>query len=268
MVTILLDNLENQNYFGGIGNYFDYIVENRLLAFKSWTGNKRDVGDKGTFDLGYIIWDNYDSCSGKKITLINNISFPLNINDDSKNKFNLAMDYLTDKCSAQNKKCKDFGACLIASSKISVSKSTEKSINQLSIGDKILTYDVEMKKQRQTIITGIDSVFHDNLVELYFPNDTIVCTIDHPFYIQSKGWSSLSPTKTINNYHNYLNIKLIEIGDIFVQKKDGKITSEKLSGISYKQRESRQMTYTITSLKNGNTYFVNGILTGVEQLKK
>jgi hypothetical protein len=45
------------------------------------------------------------------------------------------------------------------------------------------------------------------------------------------------------------------------------LEARKLLGISSAEREEGELTYAITELKEGNTYFVNGVLTGVEHLR-
>ena len=156
-------------------------------------------------------------------------------------------------------------ACLSGRSQVSINNNLTKKINRISIQDTVLTYDLERKMFSESKVLKIDSVFHENLVELYFDNDTITCTTDHPFFINNKGWSSLDPHKTMFNYTNYPKVKKLAIGDSFILKEGDKVSFSKLIGFTYKT--SGEMTYTITKISNGNTYFVNGILTGVEHLK-
>jgi hypothetical protein len=252
VVTILLDNL-------GKIEKLKQINGHKLLDFKSWNQQK----------LGFIIWDNYNNCSGKRIQTIDKISFPLNINVDSTQKqIELALNFIVKKCSAQDIECIPEPACLIGNSKVSINKTTTQSISLLKKGDKVLSFDIESKMLFETEITGIDSVLHNNLIELYFANDTITCTDDHPFYIINKGWCSLLPNRTLINYSNYSNIKELVVGDLFMFNYNDQISSKKLIGYSYKKSSSEEITYTITKLNKGNTYFVNGVLTGVEELKK
>lgn len=263
-VTILLDNLDPWTYIGTSGQRLD---------LKSWNSKNRGthVADHffSDYELGYIIWDNFDGCSGKRIKTFRQLSFPLVINEDSlKTQFEKAIEYLAKKCSAFGVKCHFFGACFVANSKVSINKSEVKNINLLSKGDKILSYDLPNKTLFETEILNIDSIYHNNLTELYFDDDTITCTDDHPFYVENKGWCSIDPKKTLSNYSNYYSVGQIKIGDLFLYKKGNKLILKKLNGYSYKSKEDVVMTYTITNLKKGNTYFVNGILTGVENFKK
>jgi len=134
---------------------------------------------------------------------------------------------------------------------------------QIKIGDFVLTYDLKTKKQYETAIVNIVEVKHKNLVELYFKHDTITSTDDHPYYVYEKGWSSFKPNSTIAKYSNYDSVNKITNGDYFILNNGERC---QLTGYSYVNQEKK--TYTITKLKNGNTFYVNGILVGVEEINK
>jgi len=154
-------------------------------------------------------------------------------------------------------------ACFDGNSKVLVNKSDFTLIKDLKIGQKILSYDFDSDEYFEASILDLVKVKHDNLVELYFNHDTIISTDDHPYFVVDKYWSSFSPNATEFNYTNYEKVNKIEVGDMFVLS-DGELT--KLLGFSY-LNDSRD-TYTITKLDKGNTFFVNGILVGVEEIRK
>lgn len=181
-----------------------------------------------------------------------------------KNQIILAFNYIVQKTTGINDVC-GYGACLLGKTKINSNKNMFESIDKIKINDSITSYSVQNKQSFQTTITGIDSVYHNNLVELQYENDTITCTDDHPFFIENKGWCSLNPEKTMRNYSNYPKVNLLEKGDSFLSSSDNGITTIKLEDIKFLTKG--EMTYTITGLKKGNTYFANGILTGVEILE-
>jgi hypothetical protein len=256
-VTLLLSNLKKYSH-----------VRNNEIEFKSWNNEKRGI-DYSNYDLGVIIWDNnYDLCSGSSIKTFNQITFPLkDLNSALEMQFETAICFIGEKCSAEGAKCRDFGACLAANTKVLINESKSTTINLLKKGDKILTYDLLKKVVEETEIERVDSVYHKNLVKLIFSNDTITCTKDHPFYIENKGWCSLEPQKTLNNYSNYPKVYKFNKNDWFIFKNGKDIIVNKLIDIVDLKNDYGQMTYTITKLKKGNTYFANGILTGVEYFK-
>ena len=100
-------------------------------------------------------------------------------------------------------------------------------------------------------------------LELYFNHDTITSTTDHPYYVYNKGWCSFKPNSTLMNYSNYDKVNKISNGDHFILN-NGK--RSQLLGHSYINQEKQ--TYTITKLEKGNTFYVNGILVGVEEINK
>jgi len=181
-----------------------------------------------------------------------------------KNQIILAFNYIVQKTTGINDECW-YGACLLGETKISSNKNMFESIDKVKINDSITSYSTQNKQYFQTTITAIDSVYHNNLVELQYENDTITCTDDHPFFIENKGWCSLNPEKTMRNYSNYPKVNLLEKGDSFLSSSGSGITTIKLEDIKFLTKG--EMTYTITGLKKGNTYFANGILTGVEILE-
>ena len=153
-------------------------------------------------------------------------------------------------------------ACFAAGSKVSKDKNGFILIEDLSIGDTILSYDVKTNKYQHSIVLDLVSVKHKNLVELYFEHDTIISTMDHPYFVFNKGWSSFDNVSTEFNYKNYDKVFSISTGDYFMLYNGLKI---KLLGFSYLKEEKQ--TYTITKLSSGDTFFVNGVLVGVEDIR-
>jgi len=154
-------------------------------------------------------------------------------------------------------------ACFTSNSKISTNNNEYKLIKDLKVGDSVLTCDLKLKKQYVTTISNLASVKHSNLVELYFKHDTITSTTDHPYYVYNKGWCSFKPNSTLMNYSNYNKVNKISNGDYFILNNGDK---SQLIGYSYINQEMQ--TYTITKLENGNTFYVNGVLVGVEEINK
>ena len=155
-------------------------------------------------------------------------------------------------------------ACFIADSKVLINANNDyELIKNLKVGDPVLTYDLATRQQYQTAIVGMVEVKHQNLVELYFRHDTLTSTDDHPYYVHDKGWSSFKPNATLNNYSNYDRVSQITKGDYFILSNDEKC---QLMGYAYLDQERN--TYTITQLENGNTFYVNGVLVGVEEINK
>jgi len=161
---------------------------------------------------------------------------------------------------------RDVRCCFTKGTKISTLKSNI-AIENLKIGDKILTYDMKTKKIKETTIKKLAKQKHNNIVTYTFKDGkSVTTTTDHPFMIESKGWSSLTP-KISKNYKGMKEIKKIKTGDQFkFFTKDNKITTNKLINIKYLNTE--KMTYTISELSSGNNFIANGFLVSVEKIKK
>jgi len=153
-------------------------------------------------------------------------------------------------------------ACFIGNSMVTMEGGIRKEISKLRAGDKVIGYDTKTGVQKETIIEGIVSVHHSSLIELIFDHDTITSTKDHPYYLSRKGWCSFDTTATEANYSNYNSVKVILPGDDFIRS-DGSTT--KLLKVNPIKRA--QITYTITSLKDGDAFYVNDILVGVEKIR-
>jgi hypothetical protein len=153
--------------------------------------------------------------------------------------------------------------CVARGTTIRLPHGNEKPIEDLKVGDAILTYDMEQKQLRTSRIGGIITVNHCNLVRLSFEGGVeIVSTDDHPFWVINKGWSSLNPKKT-KHYSNVGKIEHIEAGDEFLcMSKDGKLIEVKLTRIE--KLNDTMETHTITALDNNNNFFANGLLVAIE----
>jgi hypothetical protein len=153
-------------------------------------------------------------------------------------------------------------ACFIGNSMVTIEGGVRKEISKLRAGDKVISYDTKTGVKNETIIEEIVSVQHSSFIELIFEHDTITSTKDHPYYLKGKGWCSFNTTATETNYSNYKSVKVILPGDDFIRS-DGSTT--KLLGINPIKKV--QITYTITKLKDGDAFYVNDILVGVEKIR-
>jgi hypothetical protein len=156
--------------------------------------------------------------------------------------------------------------CLSKGTKISQPKGKAIRIEDILIGDTVITYNEKEDKISSVIVNKREKVNHTNLINYIFQNgDSIISTQDHPFLINDKGWCSLHPDKS-SIYQGFEHIKKIEIGDSFnMIAQDGGHTLNKLIKIEY--LKGIQETYTISKLSLGNNFIANGFIVGIEDLK-
>lgn len=146
------------------------------------------------------------------------------------------------------------GGCFLSGTQISLSTGITKLIEEICIGDKILSYDFASESLVEDLV---ESVFHyrkNNIVELILGNGSnLSSTTDHPYWVIGKGWSSFDPELTYTNYT--LEAQKLEIGDILLTS-----DLEQMNLIGLKQDEPREFdTFNFHASKTQN-YFANGIL--------
>ncbi len=152
--------------------------------------------------------------------------------------------------------------CLAKGTLITMSDNTQKSIENLQIGDKILSYNILSEKYETSVIQELASPLHENLVKLEFSNgQNIICTKDHPFLLGNAKWGSFNPIKTEEDYE-ISKVVSLHLGSQ-VKTLHGNLEIKKISQVPNKQR-----TYTIVALDKNSTFIANGIITGIEKLRK
>tara|TARA_B110000967_G_C18825093_1_gene530902 strand:+ start:31 stop:1263 length:1233 start_codon:yes stop_codon:yes gene_type:complete len=151
--------------------------------------------------------------------------------------------------------------CLAKGTEILMSDSTLKKVEELSINDEILSYNLITKQLVIDTIQELASPFHSNLANIIFTDSTsISCTQDHPLLSENNKWRSLSPLNTKVNYKGFSNIQLLQIGDKLKTANGFKTIN------SITINNSLVRTYTIVKLKNNRTFIANSIIVGTEEL--
>jgi intein/homing endonuclease len=78
---------------------------------------------------------------------------------------------------------------------------TLRNIENVKVGDTVLTYNFERKKQEVNPILEIEEAQENKLIEIVFENYIIiVSTEDHPYYIKGKGLCSFNPELTFKKF--------------------------------------------------------------------
>lgn len=172
-------------------------------------------------------------------------------------KLFLALSFLTFAFSSVAQQAEVY--CFAPGTKIAVSETAVKNVEEIKKGDKILCFNTLTREKTIAAVEKTASAKRKNLVTYTFEDgSSITATDDHPFMTQ-KGWSSLNPSKTAS-YKGYEIVSKIETGDTFLTVKGKKkLVSTSLSSKS-------RTTYTIVKLSFGDAFYANGILSGTESL--
>lgn len=149
--------------------------------------------------------------------------------------------------------------CLAKGTEILISKNETKSIEDLAIGDTVMSLD----SQGNFVPDKVESLanpFHKDLIQISLRNGSnITCTTDHPLLSTNHSWVSYSPRKTMYAYQ-YSSIAQLSIGTKLITP-TGEVEVEKIEIIT-----GTQQTYTIVKLYSGNKFIANGIVVGTEEL--
>jgi intein/homing endonuclease len=146
--------------------------------------------------------------------------------------------------------------CFIAGTKITLENGDTKNIEDIEVGDIVLTYNEVSNLNEYNKVTHLYKPMHDDLVEYTLSNGkTITSTFDHPYYVNGIGLASYSPDLTNVRYENLSNVTQIKVGDI-LNLQNGE--TESIVSIEEKDKVSVQ-TYIFT-VENNHNFYANEVL--------
>lgn len=151
--------------------------------------------------------------------------------------------------------------CFPKGTKITMSDKSLKNIEDLKEEDEILSFNRDTKIFQSSKIMDLKNSVHDNFIKYKFDDLVIKVTDDHPF-LGENGWLSFNPESS-KQYKGFDNIEKIKIGDFISFYNNGILLKRELKDIS--KSESIEEAYTITKLKNGDTFIAEGAIVGVEE---
>lgn len=143
--------------------------------------------------------------------------------------------------------------CFIAGTKVTLSDGRLINIEDVKQGDVVCTYDFEIKKIRENLVNAVFSKKVNQTVEYVFENgDKVVCTLDHPIYVENKGWSCSNPISSKELYD--LETQKIEVGD------DVKLFNGSTKIKSITILDGEVLVYNLQDIENNHNFFANNIL--------
>lgn len=152
--------------------------------------------------------------------------------------------------------------CFAAGTKITMDDFSTKNIEQIAIGDWVLTFDKTSNILTTTQVSELVKARHSNLLKLKFDDREIITTDDHPFWTADNTWASMNPDKSNKNYEQDTEIKLLAIGDKVFDAYENKF----IALIDIESIVVEQITYTL-ELTKGNNFIANGLLVKTEKPK-
>jgi len=149
------------------------------------------------------------------------------------------------------------GSCFVAGTKVTMGDGSEKNIEDVVIGDEVLSLNesglsIETKK-----VIGLKTPIHNDIVKYIFANQTeIICTVDHPFYVDGCELASYTPFLTNKRYELNREVRQIKGGDL-VYLSNGVSRTAIKDIIELDEKDTQ--TYIITVEDNHN-FYANNIL--------
>ena len=143
--------------------------------------------------------------------------------------------------------------CFIGGTKILMSDYTYKNIEDVRVGDFVITFNEEKKNKEINKVLLKYAPIRSDLVKIYLEDNTeITSTVEHPFFVVNKGWSSYN--KYLAKEYHSLDVSTLEIGDLLIRFDDKmlKVTNIELLDMSAK-------TYNF-AVEGNNNYYANNVL--------
>jgi RHS repeat-associated protein len=148
-------------------------------------------------------------------------------------------------------------ACFIQGTKILMSDGTQKEIENVQIGDSVLSYNFQSKQIEAKKVIELVYPIHTKMVQISFDDgNKNLNTFDHPYYVKGKGWSSYDSEMTFEKYN--LKVDKIEIGDICYYYKNGVLVDAQI--ISLIEETGNYQTYNLNNVEDNHNFFANGVL--------
>ena len=104
-----------------------------------------------------------------------------------------------------------------------------KNIEDVEVGDSIVSFDLKNNKTKVNKVLNIFSKKVDKIVIYEFDNGGVLkSTLDHPIYVNGKGWSSYDNSLSNTLYTLETPVQKIEIGDS-IKLMNGNVILEKIT---------------------------------------
>ncbi len=156
-------------------------------------------------------------------------------------------------------------SCFVAGTKISMADGSLKNIEDVSVGDIVLTVNMDTMEVEPNRVLELASPVHEDMVNLVFEDSENTNTFDHPYFVKGKGWCSYKPVLTQRRYG--IQADQLEVGDIcFVLDQNKNLKETCLVGI--KEELGNVQTYNLYEVEDNHNFFANGVLVHNKEIGK
>lgn len=144
-------------------------------------------------------------------------------------------------------------SCFPAGTKILMADRTHKNIEDVVVGDHVLSYDEETGQQVSAEVLEVVSPFREHMCKVVFEDGTLQMTNEHPVFT-SDGWKSINPDSTYSELEDF-NVEQLDLGDM-VYFSDGRY--KEVMEINCWQEIIQ--TYNLKSVYKYSTFFADDVL--------
>jgi intein/homing endonuclease len=145
--------------------------------------------------------------------------------------------------------------CFVAGTPILLEDGTHLNIENVKVGDKVLSFDFRKNEIKSSSVLNIFSKKVNEVVKYEFESGKeLVATIDHPIYVVDKGWSSYSSQLSNKLYSLEEEVKQIEIGDLV------KLYNETQILKSFEVLIGDYTVFNLSEVENHHNYYANDVL--------
>jgi hypothetical protein len=149
--------------------------------------------------------------------------------------------------------------CFARETQVLLSNGKTKNISDIVMGDEVMTY--VSGQLIPSLVVGVQSAFHPEMMEYVFTDRTLVLTADHPLMDIHGVWKCWSPKKAKAQLDTASPIHPLATGDDFLVPQEEKMISlQKINNIKFSDT-----SYSILTA-NGQPFIANGMVAFQERL--
>nr|6TMM_BBB Chain BBB, NAD(P)(+)--arginine ADP-ribosyltransferase [Tetrahymena thermophila SB210]6TMM_DDD Chain DDD, NAD(P)(+)--arginine ADP-ribosyltransferase [Tetrahymena thermophila SB210] len=148
------------------------------------------------------------------------------------------------------------GGAFVSNTQITMADKQKKFINEIQEGDLVRSYSITDETFQQNAVTSIVKHEADQLCQINFGKQHVVCTVNHRFYDpESKLWKSVCP-------HPGSGISFLKKYDYLLSEEGEKLQITEIKTFTTKQPV---FIYHI-QVENNHNFFANGVLAHAMQV--
>lgn len=147
------------------------------------------------------------------------------------------------------------GCCLLKGTEILLSNEDVKNIEDVCIGDIVMSYDFDKSEISESIVTKTFSPMKNDIIKIKLSNDTFIdCTTSHPIWSNNRShWVSCNPE--ITKKYMGLDTLILDGNDTFID-----IDGNEINIIDIEIVSSGYINTFDISVEPFNNYYANNIL--------